>query len=459
VSRFRARGALLPIAAAMFASIPARTDDIVLHGGEVVEGKVDRAATEAANRGKDPSNRVTVIETDDRGTKRTLRNAEISHVVPKKTSWEARKEALAWYEAQKEKAKDSLAAWESFGRQCRARKLDELATEAYRKAYGFRRADLEKRAKRGADDHLALAKWCSKSGLMEEEAEQLRAALETKRQEAAASGDPSKALLDVATWCMKQDLVDEAGALFEEVLKADPSNAKAAAGLKSVQENESTKFHGLAKEYIAAGRAFKIRVAVEDNANAQFMETWKEFLESVSDYMFEITEGQFFVYEWTLEDQTSNGKLIIDKGKLEFQSMNGKAVAGLLAYCKSGGTPEWEVHCPGRTWEANVVHELMHGLFGLPDEYNQNPKCACLMRSHPNPQHLCVASTHKGRGESCWDRIKKRFQGVVQPNPNWKVTKQGFHGRVKEELVDGELTIGKHTLTQAPMCKVIVIDH
>jgi hypothetical protein len=247
------------------------------------------------------------------------------------------------------------------------------------------------------------------------------------------------------------------------VAKTDPGNKQAQAALKQIKESARFQMAGLVNQYLQANRAWKIRVAVEDQASAAFMEEWKKKLEGLSNFIFEVTEGQFFVYEWTIEDQTSNGKIIVDKGKLDWQGMNGARAAGVLAYCQASGTPQWEVHCPGKTWEAVLCHEMFHGIFGLLDEYYQNPQCPCVMRSAPNPQKICNPQTHKGGGrqkEPCWDTIKKRYKDVVSPNPNWRYTKEGIKGQgpAPAEEVDGELSIGGLKVNRAPDCKVVIVD-
>jgi hypothetical protein len=64
-----------------------RSDDIVLNSGEVIEGKIDRAATDAANKGKtDPNQTVIVIVTDEAGTRKTIPHPTPSGATRKKGS-------------------------------------------------------------------------------------------------------------------------------------------------------------------------------------------------------------------------------------------------------------------------------------------------------------------------------------------------------------------------------------
>jgi len=444
------------LAFAFLSSSPG-ADDFILKNGEVIEGKIDQGATNAANRTRtDPASVVLVVSTDEKGTKREIRRDEIKHVVSKKTSWELRREALDWYSKAKDRVKDSASGWESFGRQCRSRRLDEQADAAFRRAY-------ELKATEG--DPLALVKWCQKVGLPEEAAEQTRLALDRRRAELDREPDAAKRTrgrIDLAATLRRNGLEEEALKVYEELLATDPANATARAAAEELRESAGIKLKAVLAEWEKAGRVWKFRVAIEDDASAKVMETWKGLLERLSAFIFEATEGQFFVSEWILENQTSNGKIIVDKGKLEWESMQGPQANGVLAYCQGPGLEQWVVHGPGKTWEAVLCHEMFHGVFGLLDEYYQNPMCPCIMRAAPNPQKICGPSNHVGGGmqrEPCWDAIKKRHTGVVSPNPSWKYTKEGIKGKGGAEEVDGELTVGSTRLVKPPVCNVTVIDH
>lgn len=440
-------------------------DDIILKSGEVIEGKVDRAATDAANKGKTNPNDTVLIVTDEKGSQRAIKHSDVKYIVPKKPSWEVRRDNLAWYDKNKDRVKDTVAGWESFARQCRSKKLDEQADEAYGRAYELKKKDMAAKGKTSPDDHLALAKWCHKVGYLDGEREQNQIALKEKRKEIEKETDTGKrvkALLDLASAFRRNGLEEESLGLYEDVLKEDPANATAKGAIDELRESMGLKMKELVKEWEKSGRAWKIRVAIEDDASAQVMERWKGLLERLSTFIFEATEGQFFVSEWILEDQTSNGKIIVDKGKLEWASMQGPPAQGVLAYCGGPGQPNWFVRCPGKTWESVLCHEMFHGVFGLLDEYYQNPMCPCIMRAAPNPQKICSPSTHVGGGhqrEPCWDTIKKRYVDVVSPNPAWVYTKQGIRGVGGAEEVDGELTLGGNKLVKPPACAVIVIDH
>jgi len=450
--------AAVPLAAAL----DSFGDDIILTSGEVIEGKVDNKATAEANKGvADPNRMVYVVITDEKGTTRRIPKSDIKYIMAKKPSWEVRAENLDWYEKSVPKVKDDRASQENFGRQCRSRRLDEQARKHYARALEFRRQEMKDKGAPDADDHVKLADWCRKNALLDDERKEIQAALKLKREEAGKSEDKVRGLLDLASWCKRNDLDTEAMQTYEEVLKIDPQNRTADTAVKTLKNQSNVAFASVTQQYIQAKRAWRITVAVEDNANPPFFKEWEEKLKNLSDFIFEVTEGQFFVHEWVIEDQTSNGDIIIEKGKMDWEGMNSQRASGVLAYCKGSGSPTWEVHCPGKTWESVLCHEMFHGIFGLLDEYYQNPQCPCVMRSAPNPQKICNPQTHLGGGrqkEPCWDTIKKRYSDVTSPNPNWKYTNDAIKGKHGTIEVDGTLSVGSHKIVKAPSCKVIVVD-
>jgi tetratricopeptide (TPR) repeat protein len=447
--------------ALLLSALPLLADDVILLDGSVIQGKIDSAATNSANRGKtNPADAVLVIQTSEQGERRTLKHAQVKAVMAKKPPWEIRRENLEWFEKNKAKQKDTIQGQEQWGRQCRSRGLEEQATAALRRALELRRALVGEKNRDPVQDRIALAQWCRKNGLIDEEREELKTALALRREKAGS--EPPK-LAEAGAWAKSQGLVEEALSLYEEALKLDPDCSAARAGAKEIRESAQYRMRDLVAQYVSEGRAWKIKVAIEDAASPQVMQEWKELLERLSDFIFEVTEGQFFVREWTLEDQSSNGQIIVDRGKLTWQSMQGASAAGTLAYCVGPGTPGWRVHCPGKTWEAVLCHEMFHGIFGVLDEYYQNPMCPCIMRASPNPQKLCNPSNHVGGGmqkEACWETIRRRFKSVTSPNPAWTYTKQGIKGRgpTPAEEVDGELDLKGFKISRAPECRVIVVD-
>lgn len=440
----------------------ASADDIILTSGEVVEGKLDQEATSAANKGKtNPADIVMVVVVDEAGTRKTYKHSEVKFIVSKKPPWELRKENLQWYEKESPKVKEVAPAQEAFARQCRARGLEDQALVHYRIALEARRKTLSP----NSDERLKLAEWCRKAGLLEDEQKELEAAIEIKKADAKKSPKPIKVLLDLAASLQRKQLFAQATAIYQEILAAEPDNASAMAGVKSIRDATGADMKELVDLFIQKNHAWKIKVAIEDNADPAFLKDFEARLKLVSEFLFEITEGQFFIYEWEVQDQTSNGQLIIEKGKIAWTARDSATGNGVLATTIGIGVPNWTIRAPGKVSVNTLVHELFHAIFGLLDEYHQNPQCPCVMKSQPSPQRLCTPETHKGGGrqpEPCVNTIKKRFPESRFPNPDWKGTfvppaKSGVNRGATEE-VEGELTFQGKKLTQPPMCKVAVID-
>jgi tetratricopeptide (TPR) repeat protein len=440
-------------------------DDVILKDGEVIEGKIDTTATNAANKGKNnPNDIVLIVTVDESGKTREIRRNDIQGIVSKKPSWEVRKEALAWYEKSAPRAKDTFSGQQSFARQCQSRGLEEQAHDHYSRALEFLRKENEAKGKTSIKDHERLAEWCRKNGLLEEERKEFQTIVELMLADADNAKDPLAEKVKVADWVRGKGQKETALQMYEKILEANPGYGPAEAGIKSIKETAEFQMASVLQEYINAKRAWKIKVAIEDDADAATMKEWEEKLRVTSEFIWEVTEGQYFVYEWTLEDQTSSGQIIVEKGKLQWGGRNGPGSSGVLATTYGLGTPGWVCRAPGKVWANVLVHEMFHGIFGLLDEYYQNPQCPCVMRSAPSPQRLCTPSTHKGGGrqkEPCVDSLKKRDSGLSFPNPNWTTTKddlQGSRERGTTVEMDGFLKRGEAKIEKVPVCKVIVID-
>jgi hypothetical protein len=436
------------------------TDDIILKNGDVIEGKIDQKATNDANRGR-PQDRWSLIYYDEEGKRQKLKYNEIKYIHRKKTSWELRAEALEWYKKQAPRVKDTYSSQNSFGRRCRSKRLNGEAAKHFRRAYEHKKKDMEKKGI-SEKSHISMAKWCQKSGLISEMQDHYRAAYEYKKKELLKEATTTRALMSLATWCKNADLQEEAAQCYEEILMVDPANTTARAAINKLKSSIAFKLRSMITDYERRKHGWKISVAIEDGVPAKFIEEWKEKIANLSQFIFEATEGQFFITECRIEDETSNGKIIVEKGKLDWYAMNSKKPSGVLAYCKRSGHPRWEVHCPGKCWESVLCHEMFHGVFGLLDEYYQKPQCPCIMRSAPNPQRICNAETHIGGGrqkEPCWDTIKRRYKDVVSPNPKWKFTKTGIRGKMRAEEVDGVLNYNGIRVPKCPPPKFIIIDN
>jgi hypothetical protein len=455
------------LAAAGFMVLAAGTqgDEIVLHDGEVIEGKIDTAATNAANKGKtNPEELVYVVVVDESGKTQTVPQKEIAYMGWGKAPWEKVREAKDWYEKNASKVKDTKAHQENFGRQCQGRGLGDEAKKHFMRALEMTRAEMEAQKKTSIKDRERLMLWCRKAGLIEEEKKELDAIVGLMWKEAETGKDPAAEFVKVADWTRSKGMADRALELYEEILAKFPGNAGAEAGVKAIKAAPEVANASLLAEFAAKDRAWKIKVCIEDNADAATMKEWEEKLKLTSDFIWILTEGQFFVAEWTLEDQSSTGQIIVEKGKLGWGGRNGPSSSGVLATCYRVGMPNWEVRCPGKVWANVLCHEMFHGVFGLRDEYMQRPMCNCVMRSAPAPLKICRPGGHTGGGrqqEPCSDSIKKRVSDVSFPNPGWTTVKEdapGGRDRGTSTETEGYLKRGDSQISKAPVCKVIVID-
>jgi hypothetical protein len=179
---------------------------------------------------------------------------------------------------------------------------------------------------------------------------------------------------------------------YEAALKASPDHAGAKQGLAAIQNSSDYKLRALVAQYVKLERALVLDVAIEDNVGPDFFKEWEKKMQDLSNYVFDITEGQFFIAAVELEDSVSEGRLLVQKGTLNSGGLQGDS--GVLAYCTSPGNPDWRVTCSGRGSVSTLTHEIFHGIFGLPDEYYQQPMCDCVMKSAPNPQKLCDETNH-----------------------------------------------------------------
>lgn len=458
------RRAIFPSALAIlvFRAGALQTDDIILHSGQVIEGKVDETATATANAVIKEDAKKVVVYRDQSGSAQMIPRSEIRHIVRCKPSWEVRAEAEAWYAKNRSRYKDTFKDQDALARKCRSKKLAREAELHFRRAYELRSAEI-RNAPPSPENHIGLANWCRKAGLRLEEKEQYRIALRIRREQ-LASNPTAESYQALADWCRKVDLMDEAIELCEEFLKKDPSHSGVKQTLAKIRNTAEFQYRELVQEYARDNRGWVLSVAIEDNVDARFLAEWKTKIEGLSLFIFEVTEGQFFLSEVTIEDQTSNGKILVEKGKTQWKSIGGKDAAGVLAYCVGAGDPGWVVHAPGKTWEMVLCHEIFHGVFGLLDEYYQTPQCHCIMRAAPAPQRICDATTHVGGGhqkEPCWDTIRKRFAKARTPNPDWKILRREVMGggETEAEQVDGELQWKGLKLSKPPPTLITIIDN
>ncbi len=414
---------------------PSSGDNFVLKNGSVVEGKI---------KAYDPVKKAYVIEVDEKGATRTIKENEIKARFVGRTSWERRADYLVEYEkSKKPNVKPTWDSHQALGKWCKTHLLGDRGVEHYRISRRLRVeklvADLEAGKLKPEDEirqRLDLAKWCEKQlGLFDEAREEYRIAYGIKRVHFAGEDDEASAdeLFSLAKWSEEVGLEDAAVSDYEKILVANPRHGGARTALDRIKNSLEFRLKVFGAEMAKAGRAWSITVTVEENVDKKFLEDWGEKIQHLSEYVWNASEGQFYIAEVEVEDSASDGKIIVEKGKLDWYGMDNKEGMGVLAYCAASGTPRWEIHCPGKSGVSVLAHEMFHGVFGLPDEYYQTPQCECVMRAAPNPQIIC---TEKSAGHQapkdgppgsegkrdCWDIVMSRpeFKGTPKhPNPTW----------------------------------------
>jgi len=225
-------------------------------------------------------------------------------------------------------------------------------------------------------------------------------------------------------WAWESGLEDEAWDQWIAAIAADPRHAesRAAMGFERGPKKSWRRPGDLNPEWIAsvreAGRSFSFTVAIQDDADAAFFEHLSWRFKRMSWFLWELTEGQVFLDEVTLEDQRPDGRFVIEAGKLETTLLQGGG-----AFCMNAGQEDWKVISAGRVYNRILVHEFLHGIFGLPDERHG---CECIMQGglygiRTDQLALCDVDSHAANTvtpTACWTLVQKRYPAMKHPNPD-----------------------------------------
>lgn len=389
-------------------------DDFVLKDGTVIQGKLLKL-----EKRKDPSGRIVIIGTiqiDEAGTTKEVRDDDFAYKVNRDPPWVEKKKNEEWYSRTvKTKKENNWRDQLMLGKECRKRRMEDKAILHFKKAIDVKRKDIPEKA----DEIMKFADWIMKETAMSELAkeERMRAYLAKEKE----LGDDPKGLVQLGEWAERHSMEDQALAAYRKAYDLDPKNRRAKANIDRIESSIAYKIKMLTADWEKKGRALKLSVTFEGNVGKQKLQEWDKKMKELSKYIFTITEGQFFISEVTIEDNTTGGRIRIEKGKEEWVGTSNEQGTGVVAYCTAPGTPQWQVTAAGKNWVSVLCHEIFHGIYGLPDEYYQTPQCECVMRSAPNPQKLCDKDSHvQGTGQvkdPCWDLVTKRFSDVKHPNP------------------------------------------
>ena len=237
-------------------------------------------------------------------------------------------------------------------------------------------------------------------------------------------------------WAWDHGLEDEAWEQWLEALKDDSNHASSykAMGFEKVGDKwqrpgevDSTWVADVKK----AGRALTYTFAFADNVDPAFFEEFSWRVRRLNWFIWDLTEGQMYLNEIKIVDKSTEGRFLIDEGRL-YQTL----LTGGGAVCYGAGGENWYVKSGGRCYVRIFCHELFHGIFGLPDERHG---CICLMQGGlygiKTPDiALCDKDSHRESSVTptpCWELVMQKF-------PDMKHTKKN-HGRapeVKIEIVD-----------------------
>ncbi len=238
-------------------------------------------------------------------------------------------------------------------------------------------------------------------------------------------------------WAWEHGLEDEAWEQWVKALAADPDHLETRKATGFVDTEGGWERPGQVNpEWVsqvdAAGRGLSFTVAIEDDASAAFFDELSWRLRRLNWFLWKITEGQVYLKEVKVVDLSTTGRFVVPAGQLDVPVM-----AGGGASCANPGRPDWRVISGGRCYVRILGHEMLHGLFGLPDERHG---CYCLMQGGlygiKTPDlRLCDAEYHRpdpSAPESCWSIIQRRDPSMTHPNP----ADYGRAPEVKIEVVD-----------------------
>ena len=235
-------------------------------------------------------------------------------------------------------------------------------------------------------------------------------------------------------WAWDHGLEDEAWEQWIKAIKIDPNHAKTRKSMGFVKQNDKWTRPGKVnpkwiKTVEADGRALKIDITIEDDADKVFFEEFKWRLNRLNWFIWDITQGQLYIKEINVTDNATGGRFVIQKGKLDIPVLRGGG-----AFCRMPGRKNWQVFSGGRCYVRILAHEMCHGVFGLPDERHG---CYCLMQGglygiKTKDLVLCDEHSHRHHPitpDACWKIIKKRYPKMKYPNPNKNI------GRVPDAII------------------------
>lgn len=226
---------------------------------------------------------------------------------------------------------------------------------------------------------------------------------------------------ELGRWAYEQGLEDEAWERFIASVGLDPDHVEARRAMGFVRQGAAWGRPGEVNEawleqVRERGFGLSFTVAIEDDAPPEYFEDLSWRFRRMSWFLWRITEGQVFLDRLRLEDQSSDGRFVIERGRLEQTLIEGGG-----AFCHAPGTDDWHVRAAGRVYVRILTHELLHGPFGLPDERHG---CSCIMQGglygiRTDQLSICDEHTHRPNPVTptpCWTLIQRRYPTFEHPN-------------------------------------------
>jgi len=220
---------------------------------------------------------------------------------------------------------------------------------------------------------------------------------------------------------LEHGLEDEAWEQWLTALYLDPNHAGARAAIGyEWRDQRWFRPHRLNREWIdavkAAGRAYRFTIAIEDDASEEFLREFSWRVRRLNWLIWDLTEGQAFLERIVIADRTGEGRIVVERGKLDTPLIEGGG-----ARCENPGRADWRILSGGRCYVRILCHEFFHGIFALPDERHG---CACIMQGglygvKTSDLLLCDAESHVHHPDTpvaCWDLIRRRFPDMKHPN-------------------------------------------
>ena len=119
---------------------PGSTDDFIMKDGTVIEGII---------KNYDARSKEILIQIDEKGKTRRVKERDIKYRVKKKTTWQRRASGLEWYEKNEPRRKDTWKDREFFGSMCRRKYVPDKAKIQFALAYKFRVKDFKAKRAEG----------------------------------------------------------------------------------------------------------------------------------------------------------------------------------------------------------------------------------------------------------------------------------------------------------------------